>query len=136
MGLGLSLSYAIIRRHHGELDISSENGHGTVTTIMLPCASRDLRPKTRLVKRKIKNAHILIIEDDDMIRELLSQLLGSKGFRVDTTDNGLEGLYKLKRKAFHMVIADSNAPGVNGQGLMKKNEKDQPRPSLCLDCSP
>jgi len=123
MGLGLSLSYAIIRRHHGELDISSENGHGTVTTIMLPCASRDLRPKTRLVKRKIKNAHILIIEDDDMIRELLSQLLGSKGFRVDTTDNGLEGLYKLKRKAFHMVIADSNAPGVNGQGLMKKMKK-------------
>jgi PAS domain S-box-containing protein len=123
MGLGLSLSYAIIRRHHGEIDISSENGHGTVTTIMLPYASQDPRPKTQHLKRKIKNAHILIIEDDDMIRELLSQLLGSKGFRVDTTDNGLEGLYKIKRKVFHMVIADSNAPGVEGQALMKKMKK-------------
>jgi two-component system cell cycle sensor histidine kinase/response regulator CckA len=123
MGLGLSLSYAIIKRHHGEIDISSENGHGTVTSIMLPCARGDARPKTQPVKRKIKNAHILIIEDDDMIRELLSQLLGSKGFRVDTADNGLEGLYKLKRKAFHMVIADSNAPGVKGQALMKKMKK-------------
>jgi len=123
MGLGLSLSYAIIKRHHGEIDISSEKGQGTVTTIMLPCASGDTRPKTRPVKRKIKNTHILIIEDDDMIRELLSQLLGSKGFRVDTADNGLEGLYKLKRKVFHMVIADSKAPGVEGQVLMKKMKK-------------
>jgi PAS domain S-box-containing protein len=123
MGLGLSLSYAIIKRHHGEIDISSENGHGTVTSIMLPCASGDPRPKTGPMKRKVKNAHILIIEDDDMIRELLSQLLGSKGFRVDTTDNGLDGLYKLKRKSFHMVIADSKAPGVEGQVLMKKMKK-------------
>ena len=123
MGLGLSLSYAIVKRHHGEIDISSENGQGTVTTIMLPCASADQRPKTRPLKRKIKNAHILIIEDDDMIRELLSQFLGSKGFRVDTADNGLEGLYKLKRKVFHMVIADSKAPGVGGQVLLKKMKK-------------
>lgn len=123
MGLGLSLSYAIIKRHHGEIDISSENGHGTVTTIMLPRASGDPRPKTRPQKRKIKNAHILIIEDDDMIRELLSQLLVSKGFRVDTADNGLVGLYKLKRKAFHMVIADSKALGVEGQVLIKKMKK-------------
>ena len=66
---------------------------------------------------------ILIIEDDDMIRELLSQLLGSKGFRVDTADNGLEGLYKFKRKAFHVVIADSKTLGVGGQDLMKKMKK-------------
>jgi PAS domain S-box-containing protein len=123
MGFGLSLSYAIIKRHNGEIDISSENGHGTVTSIMLPCSKGDPKPKTQPVKRKIKNAHILIIEDDDMIRELLSQLLGSKGFRVETAENGLEGLYKLKRKAFHMIIADAKAPGVQGQALLKKMKK-------------
>jgi PAS domain S-box-containing protein len=123
LGLGLSLSYAVIKRHHGEIDITSEKGHGTITSIMLPSASKELRPKTRSVKRKIKDTHILIIEDDDMIRELLSQLLGNKGFRVDTADNGLEGLYKFKRKTFHVVIADSETPGVEGQVLMKKMKK-------------
>ena len=123
MGLGLSLSYAIIKRHHGEIEITSEKDQGTVTTIMLPCTNREQRPKARPLKRRIKDAHILIIEDDDMIRELLSQLLGSKGFKVDTTDNGLDGLYKFKRKHFNLVIADTKAPGVEGQALMRKMKK-------------
>ena len=123
MGLGLSLSYAIIKRHYGEIEITSEKGQGTVTTIMLPCTNGEQRPKIRPPKRRIKDAHILIIEDDDMIRELLSQLLGSKGFKVDKTDNGLDGLYKFKRKRFNLVIADAKAPGVEGQILMKKMKK-------------
>ena len=127
MGLGLSLSYAIIKRHHGEIEITSEKGQGTVTTIMLPCRNGELRPKIRPLRRRIKDAHVLIIEDDDIIRELLSQLLGSKGFKVDTTDNGLEGLYKFKRKHFNLVIADANTPGVEGQVLMKKMKKLNPR---------
>jgi len=123
LGLGLSLAYAIIKRHHGEIDITSENGQGTITSIMIPRASKEQRPKPRPVKRKIKDTQILIIEDDDIIRELLSQLLVSKGFKVDTADNGLEGLYKFKRKAFHVVIADAKTPGVGGQVLLKKMKK-------------
>jgi len=134
MGLGLSLSYAIVKRHHGDIEITSEKDQGTVTTIMLPCTKREPRPKTRPLKRRIKDAHILIIEDDEMIRELLSQLLGSKGFKVDTTDNGLDGLYKLKRKHFNLVIADAKAPGVAGQVLIRKMKKiNQRLPFVLID---
>lgn len=132
IGLGLSLSYAIIKRHHGKIEITSEKGQGTVTTIMLPCANGEPRSKPRPLKRRVRDAHILIIEDDDMIRELLSQLLGSKGFRVDTNDNGLEGLYKLKRKNFDLVIADAKALGVESQVFIKKMKKSNHKPLLVL----
>jgi PAS domain S-box-containing protein len=123
MGLGLSLSYAIIKRHHGKIEITSEKGQGTLTTIMLPCKNGEHRSKIRPLRRRIKDAQILIIEEDDMIRELLSHVLGSKGFKVDTTDNGLEGLYKFKRKHFNLVIADATTLGVEGQVLVKKMKK-------------
>ena len=123
MGLGLSLSYAIIKRHRGKIEITSEKGQGTLTTILLPCKNGEQHPKIRSLKRRIKDAQILIIEEDDMIRELLSHVLGSKGFKVDTTDNGLEGLYKFKRKHFNLVIADATTLGVEGQVLVKKMKK-------------
>ena len=123
IGLGLSQSYAIVKRHLGDIEISSNKDQGTITTIKLPCVSRERGPKRRVPKRKIKNAHILIIEDDDMIRELLSQLLGCKGYKVVTAASALEGLNKMKRKEFHVIIADSKTPGVNGQALIKKIKK-------------
>jgi len=123
IGLGLSLSYAAINRHHGEIEISSKEDQGTIITIRLPCVSQDRKSKAGSARRKINNAHILIIEEEDMLRQLLSQLLGSKGCRVVSALSGLEGLNKLKKKKFDMVIADSGTPGAKGKAFVQRIRK-------------
>ncbi len=122
-GLGLSLSHAIVKRHKGEIEVTSQKDQGTIFDIKLPLAIQKQKVKPRPIKRKIKNAHILIIEDEGIVRELLSQLLVSKGHRVMTAVTGAEGLNKLKRKKFDLVIADSQAPDIRGRGFIQKVKK-------------
>lgn len=123
VGLGLSIAYAIIKRHRGEIEVTSQKDQGTILTIRLPLASEKQKSKSRPVKRKLKNAIILIIEDEHILRELLAQLFLSKGCRVVTVTSGLEGLHKLKRKKFDLVLADSKTLDVNGAGLVQKIKK-------------
>ena len=96
-GLGLNLSRAIIQRHHGEMEISSKKNEGTMVTVRLPLAKREGQKKERSPRRKaIKNARILIIEEDPMIGELLLQTLESKGCRVTIAMSVAEGLVGIE----------------------------------------
>ena len=130
--LGLSLSNAIIKRYKGEIEVTSEKGQGTVFTIRLPLAIQDQKMNIGSLKRKTKNAHILIIENEDIIRALLTKLLLSKKYRVVTADSGLEGLKKLKRKSFDLVIADTGITDINGEVLVKKIKKVIPELPVAL----
>jgi PAS domain S-box-containing protein len=129
LGLGLSLCAAIAKRHRGTLDIASKKDHGTVVTIRLPLVRREKRLKSTRMKKKIKDAHILLIEDDNVVREILFQILGSRGYRVVTAVSVAEGLGHLKRKAFDMVIMGDAISRVDGQALARKiksSKKDLP----------
>lgn len=124
VGLGLSISYAIIRRHKGEIEVTSQKDQGTIFTVKLPLAGKKKESRPRLSKNKIKNALILVIEEEGIIRELLSQILLSKGFRVVTATNGLEGLHSLRRKPYDLVLADLETVVQNGGGgLIRKMKK-------------
>ncbi|RLB10980.1 MAG: hypothetical protein DRH11_02660 [Deltaproteobacteria bacterium] len=124
-GLGLSLCSAIAKRHNGSLEIASKEKHGTMVTIKLPLESvtKQKKPSARFLRRKLKNARILIVENDDMIREILSQHLSSKGYRVDRTVTGSEALNRVKRKSFDMVIIGSEVPGIAWYSLAAKIKK-------------
>ena len=82
--------------------------------------------------RKIKDARILIIEGDDIIRELLSQLLMSKGCRVMTADSGLEGLSLLEKKKFDLIIADTETSEIDERILVKKIKRVDRKLPLAL----
>ncbi len=123
MGLGLSIAYAAVKRRGGDIELSSKVGQGTIFTISLPLANREERKVPRIDPGKIRKARVLIIQDEDIIRELLSQLLTNKGCRTDTASNGLEGLGKLKKKKFNLVIADAGTPDVNGDAFVGRSRK-------------
>jgi len=76
----LSLSQGIIRRCQGTLEVTSRKGTERSYLSGCPCTKKG-KDDGRVLKRKIKNARILVIEDDHMIRELLSHLLKSKDSR-------------------------------------------------------
>jgi PAS domain S-box-containing protein len=123
LGLGLSISSAIVKRHKGEMEVTSQKDHGTTFTIRLPIAKKDQRPKPRSTKRKIRNAQILIIRDEDIVSELLSQVLVSRGHKVVMVSGGSEGLQKLRKKKFDLVLADSAAADMGRTALVQKIRK-------------
>ena len=132
VGLGLSLSYAIVKRNRGDIEVTSQKDQGSIFHVRLPLASQEQKPKVRSVRRKIKNADILIIEDEDVLMELLSQLFLSKGLRVDTAATGAEGLGKLKRKNFDMLLVDSGTPDIKEGLFIKKIKKLYPKLPIAI----
>ena len=131
-GLGLSLAHANLRRQKGALEISSRKGHGTIASVRMPLAAPKRKDNGRVLKRKIKNARILVIEDDHMIRELLSQLLKTKGFKVLTAVSSAEGLQQLKRKAVDMVIVGTQTPDLDGPVLAREIKRSHEKLPVAL----
>lgn len=120
-GLGLSLSQAIVQRHHGELEISSKESEGTTVAIRLPLAKPEGGGRKRPRQKKgIKNTCILIIEEAPLIGELLLQTLRSKGCKVDMAATAAEGLAQVRRKAFDLVVVGAALTGVKGERLARR----------------
>ena len=120
-GLGLSLAQAIARRHKGTLDLSSKKNEGTTVTIRLPLASSS--KNKRRGRRKANELSILLIEDDPMIRDLVSKMLEHKGYRLSTASTGAEGLLQIEKKPFDLVIVGSETPGIRGHDLVREIKK-------------
>jgi len=112
-GLGLSVTYGIIKRHGGELSIESIPGHGTTVTISLPFAAMaapDAIPAAPLA-RPMK---ILVIDDEPEVREMLVEILASQGHLVSQAASGAEGLSMFQVDRHDLVFTDLVMPGMNG----------------------
>lgn len=123
IGLGLSLSYAIVKRHGGDIEVKSKKGQGTIVTIRLPVEREESEEKQVSRRVRVKNAHILIIEGHHMLRELLSQVLGNKGFKTEKANDPLEGLNLLRKRPFDLVVADTSDPALSTAKLVKRVKK-------------
>jgi PAS domain S-box-containing protein len=131
-GLGLSLAYAIIKRHKGDIRISGQEGHGTVVHIHLPITGPEKESRPGTGRMKIEEAQVLIVQDEAVARGLLSYLLLTKGCKVETAADGVEGLGKLKRKDWNLMIADAEALHMEGEVFIKKCKDLHPDLSFVL----
>jgi len=115
MGLGMSVSYGIIKRHHGDITVQSEEGKGTSVIIKLPVAhhTREKKQATAL-PRKEKKARVLVIDDEEEIRKLLCELLETVGHDVTVASDGEEGLKLFQDGPFDLVFTDLGMPGISG----------------------
>jgi two-component system, cell cycle sensor histidine kinase and response regulator CckA len=121
-GLGLSTTHSIITKHGGHIDITSEIGHGTRVTVLLPSTAED-RPDDGNPAEQAGNhpagTPILVMDDEEVIREVTEELLTGLGYAVTTCADGEQAciLYRQARdagKTFSMVILDLSIPGGMG----------------------
>ena len=135
LGLGLAVSFGIIRRHGGNIEVESKYGQGTEFCITLPVAQiaeteivrRDLlmlppepialtmthageRPPTRL----------LVVDDEDFVRDLLRDILEGENCEVELAQDGNEALARFCEREFDGVFTDVGMPGMSGWELARE----------------
>jgi CheY-like chemotaxis protein len=117
-GLGLATSYSIIRNHHGYITVDSEVGVGSVFHVYLPASEARAEERERPEPPQGKG-RILLMDDEDMVRKVTSQMLRQLGYQVDGAADGVE-VIELYRKAkeggkpYDLVIMDLTIPGGMG----------------------
>jgi signal transduction histidine kinase/ActR/RegA family two-component response regulator len=131
-GLGLATVYSIVVRHGGGISVSSRPGRGTVFTLHLPAASVPPPTKTespvepKKGEEKSGPVKVLVMDDEESIRQIVKTMLERKGYRVETTADGLDAVaaYQRAQEAgdpFRVVIMDLTIPGgVGGKEAVKR----------------
>ncbi|MFI5304966.1 MAG: PAS domain S-box protein [Nitrospiria bacterium] len=126
-GLGLSISYSIIKRHEGYITVSSELGKGTTFSIFLPAWSDQvLSIKENTKSLVFGKGRVLIMDDEEPVRNVGEEILKHLGFEVVSATGGGEVLElyrkaKLSGRPFDLVILDLTIPGgMGGKETMQK----------------
>jgi CheY-like chemotaxis protein len=129
LGLGLSLSYAIVERYRGKMEFTSEKGQGTTFTVSFPTVKVDQASNSRVSKKRAKHARILIIESEEILSRILLEVFLSKGHRVVVADSARQGLHILKKRKFDLILLDADMADMERGAVIKKMRKmngDQP----------
>ena len=121
-GLGLSTVYGIVKQSGGSIWVSSEGGEGTTFKIYFPCvdeAAKEVATRAQFAESPGGSETILVVEDEEMVRRLVCQILESKGYRVLEAANGEEGLLVCQQQPLpiHIMVTDVVMPEMNGRDL-------------------
>ena len=131
-GLGLSLSYGIVKEHDGQIWAQSEVGKGTTFVVELPAQREGVavvkKEDTRVVDKKAgpEGGHILVVDDEETILDLLLALLEGGGHKVETACNGRQALEKIRLSDFDVIISDLKMPDMGGQKLYESVSEIKP----------
>jgi signal transduction histidine kinase/HD-like signal output (HDOD) protein len=126
-GLGLSTAYGIVTNHYGEIKVVSAPGNGTEMIVILPVSTPVTLPEKPAVITATKCAmptasrghRILVVDDEQHIRDILSETLRDAGYTVETAQNGEEGVLKLRSGSFDLVLLDIRMPIHSGLDVLK-----------------
>jgi len=131
-GLGLATAYSIIKKHGGHIAVRSDLGVGTTFTIYLPASGKDLLVKAEAPQRPlVGQGKILLMDDEEIVREVAGQMLTYVGYEVKFARDGAEAiaLYSQAKEAgqpVDVVIMDLTVPGGMGgrEAIQKLREVD------------
>lgn len=134
-GLGLSLCYGIIQEHGGTITVRSKVGHHAVFIIELPATAEDKAREKAVTpvvavpadESKGRDKRILVVDDEEPLRDLISEVLKADSFAVDTAGDGAAALQKTKGARYDLIICDWKMPGVDGLEFYKRLRAADPQ---------
>lgn len=132
-GLGLATTYSIVKRHEGYITVSSSLGKGTCFTLYLPASSTSPSRTDEADEDLIQGTgNILVMDDEEEIREVLRTMLHHLGFQVEVTDEGQHAV-SLYTRAFQegtpyvAAILDLTIPGgMGGKETLRRIREQHP----------
>ena len=123
-GLGLSTVYGIIRQSGGSISVSSRPGEGSQFHILLPRVEDEIQPEAQATDHDVEDdlcgsETILLVEDEEAVRDLARRILESKGYKVIPARNGNEALSICEQSpdVIHLLLTDLVMPRMNGVAL-------------------
>lgn len=116
-GLGLAMVFGIVKRHRGTMDIESAVGKGTTFIVLLPADTTTAREVQQRTEVPAGPLHILVVDDEPIARDVLTEYLTGDGHTVQTAVNGRDGFEKFKAGRFAVVITDRAMPEMGGDQL-------------------
>ena len=129
-GLGLPQVHGIVLQHRGHIDVETEPGQGTIFRIFLPAHTREVEAvgeEQPVLLRRGKGETILLVEDEDGLREVGQEILESLGYQVLTAADGREALAVFQSAGgVDLVITDMVMPQMGGNALMQELRRQHP----------
>jgi signal transduction histidine kinase/ActR/RegA family two-component response regulator len=138
MGLGLASVHGMVNQNQGWIEVQSKIGQGTTFDIYFPVTGQApnkaaIKPAVLEVRRD--RVTVMIVEDEDVLREMLREILESQGYQVLAAATGLEALrlWEENRGRIGLLLTDIVLPdGMSGQDLVIKLREDAPRLPVIL----
>ncbi len=129
-GLGLSTVYGIIKQNNAFINVYTEEGIGTTFRVYLPLAKGPIKPKAKTVEVLSKNGTetVLLVEDEEMVRDLAETILTRNGYKVINTKRGADAVEMCKtyEGKIHLLLTDVIMPGMTGREVYEKVKTIRP----------
>jgi signal transduction histidine kinase/ActR/RegA family two-component response regulator len=130
-GLGLATVYGIVRQHNAYIDVVSHPNEGSSFTLYFPCVKPATEPavvQTKKDSHLVGNETILVVEDEEPLRKLLSTALKKYQYRVIEADNSLNALHICENddRRIDVLLTDVVMPSIHGRELADRIRKMRP----------
>ncbi len=129
-GLGLAVTYGIVKQHNGFIDVESLHGAGTTFRIYIPAVEAEVLPQEDRTLSPVPSGQetILIAEDDDDARAIMADMLRTTGYRVLEARDGGDVVRKFmeNRERVDLVLLDVRMPVKNGREAYEEIKRENP----------
>jgi signal transduction histidine kinase len=132
-GLGLASVYGFVQRYGGAIRVKSEKGRGASFTLTLPASDAQIDRAQTPPHEPTSPLKILIVDDQEIIRELISEILRSDGHDITVAATGVDALLQMSKARFDLIISDLSMPDMTGSQLASEiRMKDDKTPFILL----
>ena len=138
-GLGLAMVYGMTQRHDGTIEIDSALGYGTCIRLTFPVREKTSADRSGFPAqlKQQRSLHILCIDDDAQVRQLLNDCLTHFNHRVTIASGGKQGMElfraaMLKNQPYEVVITDLGMPDIDGHHVARTIKAESPSTPIIM----